>query len=76
MASFMCKVLPLGIVVHIILFVGVMEVYFQSPIQHGLAHFKSVRDPPAKRVVVIIADGLRAESMFLKEYENRTPFLT
>lgn len=72
----MLKLILLGILVHITLFIGVTEIYFQSSIQHGLPHYESLSKPPAKRVVLIIADGLRAESLYAKMSENRTPFLT
>lgn len=76
MEKFMYKLIPIGVLVHFILFFGVMDIYFKSPIQQGLQQHKSLSEPPADRVVIIIADGLRAESLFAKENENRTPYLT
>lgn len=72
----MYKLIPAGVFVHIILFFGVMDIYFKSPIQHGLNQYKSLDEPPASRVLVIVADGLRAESLYKEEYEKRTPYLT
>lgn len=53
-----------GLVVHLIVFKGVLDVYFSSPITGGITPIKSTSNPPAKRVVLIVADGLRAESIF------------
>lgn len=70
------KLIPIGILIHGILFMGVMDVYFISPIQHGMPPHQTLDKAPARRVVLIVADGLRAESIFSEKFENRTPYLT
>ena len=53
-----------SIIVHAILFVSIFDIYFTSPIDSGMEpQFCSMR-PPAKRLVLFVADGLRADTVF------------
>ncbi|XP_034663188.1 GPI ethanolamine phosphate transferase 1 [Drosophila subobscura] len=56
------------LVVHILLLGCIMNIYFQSTIVENLEPQKTLPElglkPPADRLVVFIADGLRAESFF------------
>uniref|UniRef100_A0A1Q3FC79 GPI ethanolamine phosphate transferase 1 n=1 Tax=Culex tarsalis TaxID=7177 RepID=A0A1Q3FC79_CULTA len=66
-----------AILVHILFLLSIFHIYFQSPILQNLpepgVHSKDPV-PVANRVVVFVADGLRAES-FLKYGANRSMFL-
>ncbi|KAG5891229.1 hypothetical protein JTB14_004344 [Gonioctena quinquepunctata] len=58
------KIILLGLVVHILLLIAVFDVYFASPLDHGMTPIRSTDSPPAKRLVLMVADGLRAEAIF------------
>lgn len=71
------KVIIFGFLVHLLLILLVFDVYFASPIDQGMQIKKSTLKPPAKRLVLFVADGLRAEAVFgNKNKEDRIPFLT
>lgn len=66
-----------GVLVHLLLLLAVFDVYFASPIDNGMKPVKSTENPPAKRLVLFVADGLRAEAIFGdKSKESRLPFLS
>jgi phosphatidylinositol glycan class N len=50
--------------VHVIFLVSVFDIYFKSPIVHGIPPQSSPLEAPARRLVLIVADGLRADSFF------------
>ncbi|KAI9580590.1 hypothetical protein GQX74_011260 [Glossina fuscipes] len=55
-------------VFHVLLLGSIFVIYFRSPVIEGLKPQQFLhREAPAKRLVLIIADGLRAQSFF---YEN------
>lgn len=64
-----------SIFVHFFLLKVVIDTYFRSPIELDLPLTNSTENPKAKRVVLIVADGLRARALFDKN-ESCTPFLT
>ncbi|XP_060517241.1 GPI ethanolamine phosphate transferase 1 [Cylas formicarius] len=64
-----------GLVVHVVLLFAVVDIYFSSPLDHGMSLIKSTDNPPAKRLVLFVADGLRMEAVFGKN-SDRIPFLT
>lgn len=68
------KLIIYGFVLHIIFLASIFEIYFQSPIIPGLEPLPDLTQAPAERLVLFVADGLRAESFF-KDDCNRTPFL-
>lgn len=70
------KITAVGWFIHFMLFIAVMDIYFGSPIEHGMQTHKLNTTPPANRVVLIVADGLRAESIYAPEYQNRSPHIT
>ncbi|XP_055594011.1 GPI ethanolamine phosphate transferase 1 [Uranotaenia lowii] len=63
-----------AVLVHILFLLSIFYIYFQSPIQADLPIGRDSDDSVANRVIVFVADGLRAES-FLKHQANRTKYL-
>lgn len=50
--------------VHLVLFVSIFDIYFTSPIDTGMVPQQNPLTPPAKRLVLFVADGLRADTLF------------
>lgn len=84
---FICSVLVLnmrmitfflvGLTVHVVFFLSIFDIYFTSPLVHGMTPHATLLAPPASRVVLVVADGLRADSLFilLHNDSSKTPFL-
>lgn len=66
--------LLIGVAVHALYFLSVFDVYFRSPVEVSLLEpppgssatepVSHEREPPAHRLVLIVADGLRADTLF------------
>ncbi|KAL4769717.1 Phosphatidylinositolglycan class N-domain-containing protein [Aspergillus nidulans var. acristatus] len=60
--------LTLAVVFHLIYAYSIFDIYFVSPIVSGMRSFRVERGPgseaPAKRLVLFVADGLRADKAF------------
>ncbi|KAL5021525.1 hypothetical protein ScPMuIL_000680 [Solemya velum] len=71
------QLLVVGVFVHLVFFYSIFDIYFTSPLVHGMAPLVASQNPPAKRLVLFVADGLRADKFFeLDETgETRAPFL-
>lgn len=67
----------LGLAVHVIFLSSIFDIYFKSPIIHGLPAYEVPLPPPASRLVLIVADGLRADKVFelQKNGTSRAPYL-
>ena len=65
-----------ALVIHLLFVCSVFDIYFCSPVISSERHHSPKYDAqaaPAKRLVLFVADGLRAQSVF--DYPERTPFL-
>ena len=63
---------------HVVFLYSIVDIYFQSPIVHGLSSVSSPEPAPARRIVVFVADGLRADLLFATDPttgRSRAPFL-
>ncbi|XP_049638055.1 GPI ethanolamine phosphate transferase 1 [Suncus etruscus] len=67
----------LGLFVHLVFFASIFDIYFTSPLVHGMSPQFTPLRPPAKRLVLFVADGLRADACFeLDENGNsRAPYI-
>ena len=63
-----------GFAVHLIFLASIFDTYFKTPIVHGIISYSNPVPGPAKRLVFIVADGLRADS-FYSNNKDSTPFL-
>ncbi|XP_076268659.1 phosphatidylinositol glycan anchor biosynthesis class N [Rhynchophorus ferrugineus] len=69
------QIIILGLLIHLVMLFAVFDIYFSSPLDHGMESVRSTFDPPAKRLVLFVADGLRAEAVYDGKTE-RIPFLS
>ncbi|XP_049756104.1 GPI ethanolamine phosphate transferase 1-like [Elephas maximus indicus] len=67
----------LGLLVHFVFFASIFDIYFTSPLVHGMTPQFTPLPPPARRLVLFVADGLRADALYeLDEDGNsRAPFI-
>ncbi|XP_018500308.2 GPI ethanolamine phosphate transferase 1-like [Pyrus x bretschneideri] len=67
----------LGVVLHAVYMLSIFDIYFKSHIVHGMDLVSPRFSAPAKRLVLLVADGLRADKFFESDSDGnfRAPFL-
>ncbi|XP_051003182.1 GPI ethanolamine phosphate transferase 1 [Acomys russatus] len=67
----------LGLLVHFVFFASIFDIYFTSPLVHGMTPQFTPLPPPAKRLVLFVADGLRADALYEidEDGNSRAPFI-
>ena len=69
------RVLAEGVVFHAVMVLAIFSIYFTTPLLPGIPPHASPEPPPARRVVLISADGLRADALFGGCGQEGCPFL-
>ncbi|TXG58989.1 hypothetical protein EZV62_016818 [Acer yangbiense] len=67
----------LGVVLHAVYMLSIFDIYFKTPIVHGMDPVPPRFVGPAKRLVLLVADGLRADKFYEPDSKGnyRAPFL-
>ncbi|KAK8287666.1 hypothetical protein V6Z11_D07G072800 [Gossypium hirsutum] len=67
----------LGVILYAVYMLSIFDIYFKTPIVHGMDLVSPRFSPSAKRLVLLVVDGLRADKFFEPDLEGnfRAPFL-
>ncbi|KAG8224913.1 hypothetical protein J437_LFUL006272 [Ladona fulva] len=68
------KIIFLSFAVHVVFLVSVFDIYFTTPVIHGIPEQINSLSTPAKRLVLFVADGMRADTFF-RLSKTEAPFL-
>jgi len=71
------RLIIVGILVHLVIFYSIFDVYFKSPLVNGMAPIEKSPEQtsPARRLCLFVADGLRSDSFFNLINQNQHLFL-
>lgn len=58
------RTVVLGFCAQLALLLSIFDIYFKSPINSGIPVRRVDYDPPADRLVLFVADGLRADTFY------------
>lgn len=64
-------ILVFSFFVHCVFLVSIFDIYFKSPIVEGVAPIRNQLPAAAKRLVLFVGDGLRADTFF--DYNGDEP---
>ncbi|KAJ9583123.1 hypothetical protein L9F63_022537, partial [Diploptera punctata] len=66
-----------GLFVHLVFLASIFDIYFKSPVVNGIAPQVRPLKAPAKRLVLLVADGLRADTFFEVDefHRGNAPYL-
>ncbi|WAR02568.1 PIGN-like protein [Mya arenaria] len=67
------QLITAGFLLHVAWMIAVFDIYFMTTILPLSTKHNSPIPPPAKRVVYIVADGLRADKMLMLQPDGSTP---
>ncbi|KAM6217558.1 GPI ethanolamine phosphate transferase 1-like [Rhynchocyon petersi] len=69
--------LIVALLVHSVFFSSIFDIYFTSPLVHGMTPQFTPLPPPARRLVLFVADGLRADALFEVDEDghSRAPYI-
>ncbi|KAJ4402035.1 Glycosyl phosphatidyl inositol anchor synthesis [Didymella pomorum] len=70
------RLLIVAVVFHLVYIYSIFSIYFVSPIVHGMReHRVEIQEAPARRLVLFVGDGLRADKTF-QSFPNPDPNAT
>ncbi|KAF9134927.1 Glycosyl phosphatidyl inositol anchor synthesis [Mortierella sp. 14UC] len=76
------SLLIIGVLFHVTYICSIFDIYFTSPLVHGMEQHRVEAPAPAKRLVLFVADGLRADKLYqfhpdpeTNELMTKAPFL-